>query len=106
MTPPVHFRPGDRVRVSPFSPLRFQGAGPGPGDIGRITAISRSGDDILRLCAVRFGSDRFEWLVPLVFLEPVRETGRRQPSTPGRIEHGRRRDHAPSSPQEHPSCEK
>lgn len=74
MMPARDFRPGERVRVSRLCPIDFGEMGPEPGDIGRVIAVSRS-NDLLRLCAVRFESVCFEWLIPEVFLELMRQDG-------------------------------
>lgn len=72
MMPARDFQRGERVRVSRLCPIDFGEMGPGPGDVGRVTAVSRS-SDLLRLCAVRFDSARFEWLIPDVFLEVMKD---------------------------------
>ena len=61
---------GTHVMITAHCPIDFEGAGPVPGEVGQVVALSggmvRSG-----VVAVRFDRLVSPWVIPTRFLQPI-----------------------------------
>ncbi len=64
------FKLGDWVTVSPLCPIDFEGVGPVPVDIGRVTAVSETAD-ALQCVGVHFERFSSPWMIPQDYLERI-----------------------------------
>ena len=71
MSQAAAFVQGARIRIRRGCPIDFEGTGPTPGAIGRVTEVLTRDGDRCRCVAVRFDGLDSEWVVPVRYVEPI-----------------------------------
>ena len=61
---------GTHVKITGHCPIDFEGAGPVPGEVGQVVALSGGTAD-RGAVAVSFARLVSPWVIPVRFLEPI-----------------------------------